>query len=158
LKNVHKKALIATSLTLLQQYVKEVETFLCIVITKDGTWVFHYSPVSKEESNGMKASFLRCHKTKSRQHPGKVMTTVYWDMYGVLFGNFTARGATINGCIYQDTLTRLKEVVRRKRSRLLSHGKLLLQANAAPHLVGTTVNLLNTWQWKILPKPRYSPD
>jgi histone-lysine N-methyltransferase SETMAR len=55
---------------------------------------------------------------------------------------------------YQGTRTRLKEAVCHKRPELLS----LLHDNAWPHTASTTVNLLNTRHWKILPHPPYSSD
>jgi hypothetical protein len=44
-----KKACMATSLTLLQQYVQEGGDFLGGVITRDEMWVFHYSSESEAE-------------------------------------------------------------------------------------------------------------
>jgi transposase len=38
------------------------------------------------------------------------------------------------------------------------HGVLLLHNNAQPHSAAATVNLMNYWNWKILPHPPYSPD
>jgi histone-lysine N-methyltransferase SETMAR len=61
------------------------------------------------------------------------------------------------GC-YQGTLTGLKEAVCHKRPGLLSQGVLLLNNNAWPLIARTTVNLLNTWHWEILPYSPYSPD
>jgi transposase len=52
------------------------------------------------------------------------------------------------------------EDIRRKRPGLLTKGLgvLLLHDNARPHSAAATVNLLNSWSWKILPHPPYSPD
>jgi transposase len=72
--------------------------------------------------------------------------------------DFTPHGATINASHYQSTLTGLKEVVYCKRPGLLSQGILLLHSNAQPHISCTTVNLLKTWHWEILPHPPCSPD
>jgi histone-lysine N-methyltransferase SETMAR len=41
---------------------------------------------------------------------------------------------------------------------LLPFELLLLHHNARPHCARTAVNLLNTWQWEILPHPPYSLD
>jgi hypothetical protein len=59
---------------------------------------------------------------------------------------------------YQGTVTGLKEAVHHKRPGLLSQGVLLLHDNALPCITHTTLNLLNTWHWEILPYPPYSPD
>jgi transposase len=37
-------------------------------------------------------------------------------------------------------------------------GVLLLPGNARRHSAAATVNLLNSWGWKIPPHPPYSPD
>jgi transposase len=37
-------------------------------------------------------------------------------------------------------------------------GVFLLHDNARPHSAAATVNFLNSWGWKILPHPPYSPD
>jgi transposase len=74
--------------------------------------------------------------------------------------DFTTPGSTINAAAYHETLKRLKEVIQRKRPGLLTKGLgvLLLHDNARPHSAATTVNLLNSYGWKILPHPPYSPD
>jgi hypothetical protein len=41
---------------------------------------------------------------------------------------------------------------------LLQFGVLLLHNNARPHIAHTTVNVLNTWHWEILPHLPCSPD
>jgi histone-lysine N-methyltransferase SETMAR len=103
----------------------------------------------------MEASRFFCKKKKKIKTTtarGKVMATVVWDVHGVLLMDFTPHGATINVVHYQGTVTGVKEAA------LLSHGALLLHHNARPHFAGTTVNLLNTWHWEVLPHPPYNPD
>jgi histone-lysine N-methyltransferase SETMAR len=155
----YKKASMATLLTLLQKYVEEGEDFLGTVITGNEMWVFHYCPQSKAESMTQKhPSSSIIQKFKTMTSPGKVMANIFWDMHEVLLVDFIPCGLTINASCYQGTLTRLKEAVCHKRPGLLSQGVLLLHNNAQPHIARTTVNLLNTWHWKILPQPPYSPD
>jgi histone-lysine N-methyltransferase SETMAR len=97
-------------------------------------------------------------KIKKTTSPEKAMATVFWDIHEVLFVYFTPRGATINSVRYQGILTGPKGAVRRNRHGLLSQGALLLHDNARPHIARTTVNLLNTWHWEILPHSPCGPD
>jgi histone-lysine N-methyltransferase SETMAR len=90
--------------------------------------------------------------------PGKVMATVFWDVYGVLLVDITPSSSTINAAAYQETLKRLKEAIQKKRPVLLTTVLLLLHDNARPHRAAATMSLLNPWCCEILPHPQYSPD
>jgi hypothetical protein len=74
--------------------------------------------------------------------------------------DFAPPGSTINAAPYEENLKRLNEAIRRNRTGLLTKGLgvLLLHDNARPHSAGTTLNLLNSWGWKILPHPPYRLD
>jgi hypothetical protein len=96
-------------------------------------------------------------KLKTVQSPGKVMSSVFWDVNGVLLVDFTPLGSMINAAAYQETVGRLKES-HKKRSGLLTTGVILLQENARTYSSVTTVNLLNYWGWEVLPRPPHSPD
>jgi histone-lysine N-methyltransferase SETMAR len=110
------------------------------------TWKHPQSPVKK--------------KFKAVHSPVKVMATVSWDVHGVVLADFTPPGSTINAAAYQESLKRLKEAIRCKRAVLLTKGLgvLLLHDNARPHSAAATVNILNSWGWKILTHTPYSPD
>jgi hypothetical protein len=43
------------------------------------------------------------------------MGTVFWDLHGNLFVDFTPPSSTINAVAYQETLKRLKEAIRRNK-------------------------------------------
>jgi histone-lysine N-methyltransferase SETMAR len=149
-----------SSLMLLQLYEEHGEAFLSRIFTRDETWVVHSSPESKPESITWKHPHSPVRKKlKIVQSPGKVTATVFWEVHGVLLVDFTPPGST-NADAYQETLKRLKEVIRRKRPGLLTKGLgvLLLHDNSRPHSAAATVNLWNSWGWEILPHPPYSPD
>lgn len=155
----HKKMRMATSLEILQRYAEHGERFLCKIVTGDETWVFHYAPESKAESMRWKhPGSPVAKKFKTTTSSGKMMATMFWDMYGLLLVEYTPRSATVNAVAYQATLKKLKEAIRRKRPGLLSQGVLLLHDNARPHIARDTRNLLDSWHWEILPHPAYSPD
>jgi histone-lysine N-methyltransferase SETMAR len=70
--------------------------------------------------------------------------------------DFTPPGLTVNAVAYQETL---KEAIRRKKTGLLTKGLgVVMHDSARPHSAAATANLLNSWGWKILPHPPYSPD
>jgi len=85
------------------------------------------------------------------------MATIFWDVYGVKSADYTPPSSTINAAAYQETLKRLKEAIWKNRPGLLTTG-VLLHDNAQPHSAVTTVHLLNSWGWEIVPHPTYSPD
>jgi transposase len=74
--------------------------------------------------------------------------------------DFTPPGSTINAAACQEALKRLKDAIWCKRPGLLTKGLgvLILHDNAQPHIADATMTLLNSWAWKILPHPPYSPD
>jgi hypothetical protein len=84
---------------------------------------------------------------KTVQSAGKVTATVFWDVYGVLYVDFTPPGSTINAAAHQETLKKLKKAVQQKRPGLLIKGGVLLHDNAQHHSAATTVTLLNSWNW-----------
>jgi hypothetical protein len=150
LTNEHKKTSMRSSLMLLQHLEEHGEAFLSRIVTRDETWVFHYTPESKAESMTWKHPHSPVKKKFKTVHsPGKVMTTVFWDVHGVLLVDFPPPSSTINAAAYQATLKRLKEAIQCKRPGLLTKGLgvLLLRDNARPHNAATTVNLLNFWAW-----------
>jgi hypothetical protein len=60
---------------------------------------------------------------------------------------------------YQQLLTKLREVLPRKRPRMLSNGVILDQDNAPPHAAASTQTMLKKqFKWEILRHPPYSPD
>ena len=82
---------------------------------------------------------------------------VFCDVYRVMLVDYTPPGSTINVSACQEALKRLKEAIWKNRPELLTTG-FLLHDSARPQSASTTVNLLNSWGWEIVPHPPYSPD
>jgi histone-lysine N-methyltransferase SETMAR len=59
---------------------------------------------------------------------------------------------------YCETLTRLKNAIRRNRPGLLTAAVTLLHDNARPHTALATVNHIATFGWERLNHASYSPD
>ena len=129
------------------------------LVTGDETWVCHTTPETKRDSMTWKhPSSPTPRKFKVQQSSKKVMATGFWDAQGVLLVDFLPRGETVNAIRYCQTLDRLREAIRRKRSGRLRQGVLLQHDNATPHTAKLTQDLLQRYKWEVLPHPPHSPD
>jgi histone-lysine N-methyltransferase SETMAR len=103
----------------LERFNKNETDFLRRFITMDETWIYHYTPESKQQSKQWtEAGCSAPKKTRSVPSAGKVMALVFWDAEGILLINYLEKGKTITGKYYSHLLTRLDEKIREKRSRL----------------------------------------
>ncbi|GFV52429.1 mariner Mos1 transposase [Trichonephila clavipes] len=64
----------------------------------------------------------------------------------------------INATRYCDTLSKLKEAIRKKRPELLKYGVLLFYDNARPHSSTARQNPITTLGWERLHHPPYNPN
>jgi hypothetical protein len=71
-------------------------------------------------------------KLKTVQSPGKVMATVFWDVYEVLLVGLTPISSTINTAVYQETLKETQGGYLAKETRMLTKAVILLHDNARP--------------------------
>jgi hypothetical protein len=85
LNDLNKAKRMTTSLQHLQRYSEEGERFLDLIVTRDETWVLHFTPESKQQSMVWKHPGSPVAK-KFRRMPsvGKLMVTVFWDRLGPL--------------------------------------------------------------------------
>jgi histone-lysine N-methyltransferase SETMAR len=81
----------------------------------DETWIYHYTPESKQQSKQWTEAGCSAPK-KKRLVPSaeKVMASVFWDAEGILFIDYLENGKTITGEYYSNLLTRLDEKFMRK--------------------------------------------
>jgi len=78
-----------TSLDNLQRYKTEGEAMLERIVMGDETWVHHYQLETKQASRQWKhKESLTLTKFKVVPSASKVVSTVFWDMRGVLFVEF----------------------------------------------------------------------
>jgi histone-lysine N-methyltransferase SETMAR len=133
--------------------------FLQRTVTGYETCVHHVTPETKQASMTWKhPSSPPSKKFKTTQSAKKIMATVFWDHKGVRLVDFLTQGDTVNADRYCDTLSRLREAIRRKRPGLLRRGVVLLHDNARPHTANRTREFLQRYNWEILDHPPYSPD
>ncbi len=93
-----------------------------------------------------------------------MMCTVFFDFQGVIHCEFLEKNATIDSDCYIQTLSRLKEQIRRKRPFLWERDAegnrsfLLHQDNAPVHTSVPTLAKFGEWGINLLAHPPYSPD
>ena len=88
-----------TSLDNLQCYKTEGEAMLKRIVTGDETWVHHYQPKQASRQWKYKESPTPT-KFKVVPSASKVMSTMFWDMRGVLLVEFQEHGRTVNVSAY----------------------------------------------------------
>jgi len=88
------------------------EDILEHVITGDETWVHQYCPETKAQSMAWKhPGSPTIKKFKTSTSSGKLTSTVFWDMHGVLLLHFSPPNETDNSAAYQATLKKLKRAI-----------------------------------------------
>jgi len=96
----------------LERFNKNKTGFVRRFITMDETWIHHYTPESKQQSNQWtEAGCSVPKKTSLVPSAGKLMTWVFWNAEDILFLDYLEKGKTITGEYYFNLLTRLGENV-----------------------------------------------
>ena len=96
-------------------------------------------------------------RPKTQQWADKVMTSVFWEMHGILFVDYFEKGETINSDYYMKLRDRLSAEIKKKRPDMQK--KVLFHQDNAPwHKYMKTMAKLNELSFELLPHPPYSPD
>ena len=129
------------------------------VITGDKTWCFQCVPEERRQSMQW--------KTKNSPRPKKACMSLsqvktrlvcFFDHKGIVHYEFIAQGQTVNQQCYFEVLTRLRESVRRKRSRLWPDKWILHHDNAPAHDVLRVCKFLAKNSTTNTDLPPYSHD
>ncbi|CAK9832629.1 Histone-lysine N-methyltransferase SETMAR [Anthophora retusa] len=92
-------------------------------------------------------------------HSKKILLSVWWDMYSVIYYELLEPNQTINADVYNEQLCRLNLELIKKRPRLVNIKKVLFHRdNARPHKAQTTLQKISEFNWELLSHPAYSPD
>jgi len=144
---------------LLSWYERDVDDFCARIVTGDETWLHHWDPESKQESMQWKHSNSPPPK-KFRTQPsaGKIMASIFWDSFGVLFIDYLPHNTTINGQYYAALMDRLRQSIKDKRHGKLAKGVLLLHDNAPAHTARVAQAAIQNCGFEQLRHPPYSPD
>jgi len=143
----------------LQCFNKNKTDIMRQFITMDETWIHHYTPESKQQSE--RWTEAGCSAPKKRRlvpSAGKFMASVFWDAEGILFIDYLEKGKTITGEYYSNLLTRLDEKILEKRPGLQKKNIIFHQDNAPAHKSVLAMGKLRDLHYELLGHLPYSPD
>lgn len=87
------------------------------------------------------------------------MHIVFFDAEGVLVNWAVPSGTKINAEYYKYVLKeKLRPTIRKKRPGLQERGVIFHHDNAPVHTARLISDLLDDYDWEVLPHPKYSPD
>jgi histone-lysine N-methyltransferase SETMAR len=93
---------------------------------------------------------------KPDPHGRKVMLSLWWDVYGVVYSELLPTNVSVTSHVYCDQLEKWNTQLRLTRPQ---HDKIILQFdNARPHVSKMTRAKLLELGWQVIPHPAYSPD
>ena len=88
-------------------------------ITVDETWIYHYTPDTKEQSNQWVFKDERApKKAKTVKSARKVIVMTFWNARGIIYTDYLEKGQTVTGAYYASLLHRLSEEVKKKSLHL----------------------------------------
>lgn len=150
---------VQSSKEILERYELEGDDFLHSIVTGDETWVAHYTPETKRQSQQWRhTSSPAAKKFKTRISAKKIMASVFWEHKGIILIEYMPKGETINAEKYCEILKNSKRAIQIKRRGILTKGVCLLHDNARPSTANATKQLLDSFGWDFLNHPPYSPD
>ena len=138
--------------------------FLSRIISGDETPLSTFLPEKKLTSQQwIQKGGPRPQKALKTARMSSTMMTLFFDERGVVHMEFVPKGETIRSEEYCETLSRLKEAIRRKRPELWGkrgqpHKFILHQDNAPVHVSNFTLGKIGEWGIDLLAHPPYSPD
>jgi hypothetical protein len=80
-------------------------------VTVDETWLYHYDPEKKQQSNGHKAAHP-APPQKKKKSAGKFLASIFWDKGGTLFIDYLPKWQTVNEEYYSSLLVQLKDILK----------------------------------------------
>ena len=109
-----KRVLINIFKALVKRF-KQNEDFLSRFITVDETWLYNYSPETKEQSKQwITKSESASKKGKILSSTKKVMAIVFWDSHSIFFINYLEKCKTITGKYYASLHDQLMQKLHKK--------------------------------------------
>ena len=74
---------------------------LCVVVTKEETWVHHFDLEAKKQSTQWEHPGSPPPKKFKRVSSGKVIVPMFWDSQGAIMVDYLDEGRTTNGAYYE---------------------------------------------------------
>ena len=140
----------------LSLFTRNKQDFLRRYVTMDETSIHHFTPESKRQSAEWRAAGES--RPKTQQSADKVMASVFWDAYGIIYIDYLEKGKYINSDYYIELLVRLTDEIARKRPHMKKKEIIFHQDNAPCHKSTKTMAKLFELGYELLPHPQYSPD
>ena len=109
-----KRICLDISRYLLSRYEDDPGDFIRVV-TQDETWVHHFDPESKLQTNQWKHPGSSPPQKYTKVHSaGKVMASIFWGSQGVILIDYLEQVRTINCAYYTDKFKRLCQEIAKK--------------------------------------------
>ena len=154
-----KEARLHNSQQLLVRYENEGNDFLHGIIAIDETWIRDYKPELKSQSSQWKSpSSPRPQKFRRAMSKVKLMMIFAYDYCGVIMTDRVPTGTTVNAQYYHNFLQNLRRKMHKNRPNALQCNIKILHDNARPHMGNLVTDLLDKYNWEVLPHAPYSPD
>ena len=113
-------------------FKRNLEEFLRRFVTVDETWIYWYTPETKQQSKQwISHDESAPKKAKTVPSAGNVMATVFWDSQCVIYIDYLEKGKTITGLYYAELLGRFDAELQKKRAHLTKK-KVFFHHNNAP--------------------------
>ena len=136
------------------------QQFLERIVTGDETWVYSWDPELKRQSAlWLDEDEPRPVKVCCKLSALKIMHIMFFYVQGIILSWPVPTGTNVNANYYKMVLQeKLRPAIRKKRPGLLETGVIFHHDNAPVHSAKVVTSLLESYEWEIVPRPRYSPD
>jgi len=118
--------------------------------------------MTRRQSNNQWSGSIVAHpapqKIPSAKSTEKVLASIFWGQYGILYIYYLPKDQTINAEYYPSLLVQLKDILKEKRCWKFTKGVSFLHDNAPAHRTLATQKKLAYLGFQCLDQPPYSPD
>lgn len=140
----------------LEDYTLDPENFLKSIVTGSETMVLYYDRLPKKESMEWRKHSPR--NSKFMKPAKMMMTTIFWDIRGILLIDYKERNTTINAQYYANLMPRLRDAIKHKRRGKRARGIRLLHDNTPVHTDLFVKTAVKQCGFTEISHPPYSPD
>lgn len=143
----------------LEEYKLGPENFLKSIITGSETMVLYNDRLPKKESMEWRKPEKPSSRNSSFMKPTKfMMTTIFWDVRGILLIDYKERNTTVNASYYAALMPRLRDAIKHKRRGKHAKGIRLLHDNTPVHADPFVKTAVKQCGFTEISHPPYSPD
>ena len=135
----------------------QIISYRARLVTMDETWLYHYDPEKKQQSmewrqrGSTRPKILRVQKSA-----GKFLTSIFWNLEGILLIYYLPKGQNIKADYYWSLLLQFKDILNEKAARSSPRGS--CSCTTPAHRTLATDKKLAYLQFQFLYHPHNSPD